>query len=67
MQMQCLFLNMSAESLTWVAHLHAQAPAGCTVSISLQSNMEERNVSSLFRCFPPLHLYLSLSPLEVGN
>ncbi len=59
MQMQFLFLNMNAESLTWVAHLHAQAPTCCTVSFSLQINMEERNVSSLFRCFPPS---ISISP-----
>lgn len=29
-----------AESLIWVAHIHAEEPLYCTGSISVQSNME---------------------------
>lgn len=57
--MQFLFLNTSVESLAWIPHMHAQTLAYCTVSISSQSNMEGRNVSGLFRCFPPS---ISISP-----
>lgn len=58
--MHFLFLNTSAGSLGCP---HAcTSTTECTVSISLQTNVEGRNVSSLFRCCTPPPPSISISP-----
>lgn len=63
MQKQFLFLNTSAESLTCVAHVQVQAPTLCTVSISIQSDMEKGMCQVYLDASPPPSLS---SPLTIG-